>query len=46
MSAGDIVGASVVALIGSIKGEFKKKHLCDGRSFSCFAAHVMEQGLF
>jgi hypothetical protein len=33
-------------LISSIKGEVKKKHLCCGRSFSCFAAHVMEQDLF
>ncbi len=32
--------------ISSIKVEVKKKHFSDGRSFSCFAAHVIEQDLF
>src|SRR5215470_14757275 len=30
----------------SIKGEVKKKHFCEGRSFSCFTAHLSEQDLF
>jgi hypothetical protein len=33
-------------LISSVKGEVKKKHLSIGWSFSCFAAHAMEQDLF
>jgi hypothetical protein len=33
-------------LDSSIKGEVKRKHRCNGRKFSCFAAHVNEQGLF
>ena len=33
-------------LISSIKGEVKKKHPCNGRSFSCFPAHMIEQDLF
>jgi len=33
-------------LISSIKGEVKKKHVCCGRSFSCFPAHVIERELF
>jgi hypothetical protein len=24
----------------------KKKHFCNGRTFSCFAAHLIEQDLF
>ena len=35
-----------LAPIGSIKVEVKKKHHCNGRKFSCFAAHLMEQDLF
>ena len=30
----------------SIKGEVKKKHHCNGRRFSCFTAHLIEQDLF
>jgi hypothetical protein len=30
----------------SIKGEVKKKHVCDGWTFSCFTAHLIEQDLF
>jgi hypothetical protein len=30
----------------SIKGEVKKKHICFGRSFSCFPAHWIERDLF
>jgi len=33
-------------LISSLKGEVKKKHNSNGWSFSCFAAHLFEQGLF
>ncbi len=33
-------------LVSSIKGEVKKKHLSDGWNFSCFAAHLIERGLF
>jgi hypothetical protein len=33
-------------LISSIKVEVKKKHLCNGWRFSCFAAHFIEQDLF
>jgi hypothetical protein len=33
-------------LICSIKVEVKKKHICNGWTFSCFAAHVIEQDLF
>ena len=33
-------------LVSSIKVEVKKKHFCIGRTFSCFAAHWMEQDLF
>jgi hypothetical protein len=32
--------------MGSIKAEVKKKDSCTGRTFSCFAAHLMEQDLF
>ena len=32
--------------VSSIKGEVKKKHLSDGWNFSCFAAHLIERGLF
>ena len=28
------------------KRKVKKKHSCIGRTFSCFAAHLMEQDLF
>jgi hypothetical protein len=31
---------------GSIKEEVKKKHLSNGGSFSCFAAHLIEGDLF
>jgi hypothetical protein len=33
-------------LISSIKVEVKKKHPSHGRTFSCFAAHLIEQDLF
>src|SRR5258708_34554563 len=33
-------------LISSIKVEVKKKHISDGWTFSCFAAHLIEQDLF
>src|SRR5260370_3756278 len=33
-------------LISSIKGKVKKKHSCNGRNFSCFGAHMIEQDLF
>jgi hypothetical protein len=33
-------------LICSIKVEVKKKHISAGWTFSCFAAHLMEQDLF
>jgi hypothetical protein len=33
-------------LISSIKGEVKKKHISNGRTISCFPAHLMEQDLF
>src|SRR5262249_47183781 len=33
-------------LISYIKGEGKKKHQCNGWSFSCFAAHLFEQDPF
>jgi hypothetical protein len=33
-------------LVSSIKAEVKKKDSCTGRTFSCFAAHLMEQDLF
>jgi hypothetical protein len=33
-------------LESSLKGEVKKKHNSNGWSFSCFAAHLFEQGLF
>jgi hypothetical protein len=32
--------------ISSIKEEVKKKHLCNGWTFSCFAAHLTELDLF
>jgi hypothetical protein len=32
--------------MSSLKGEVKKKHNSNGWSFSCFAAHLFEQGLF
>ena len=31
---------------GSIKGEVKKKHFSAGWTFSCFAAHIIEQDLY
>jgi hypothetical protein len=33
-------------LVGSLKGEVKKKHNRNGWIFSCFAAHLFEQDLF
>ena len=33
-------------LVSSLKGEVKKKHKCNGWSFSCFTAHLFEQDLF
>jgi hypothetical protein len=33
-------------LVSSIKRKVKKKHSCNGRTFSCFAAHLIEQDLF
>jgi len=33
-------------LISSIKRKVKKKHPCNGRTFSCFPAHMIEQDLF
>jgi len=33
-------------LVSSIKVEVKKKHLSNGWTFSCFAAHFIEQDLF
>ena len=33
-------------LVSSIKREVKKKHICNGWTFSCFAAHLKEQDLF
>jgi hypothetical protein len=33
-------------LISSIKGEVKKEHISNGWTFSCFAAHWIEQDLF
>src|ERR1035437_1218171 len=33
-------------LRSSIKGEVKKKYISCGWSFSCFAAHLIEQDLF
>ena len=32
-------------LVSSIKGEVKKKHVCNGWPFPCFAAHLIEQNL-
>ena len=37
---------SAQVLVSSIKGEVKKKLNSNGRSFSCFAAQVIEQDLF
>jgi hypothetical protein len=30
----------------SIKRKVKKKHSCNGRTFPCFPAHMIEQDLF
>src|SRR5215471_246244 len=38
--------SSLKSPVCSIKGEVKKKHFCEGRSFSCFTAHLSEQDLF
>jgi len=40
------VGPEIRVPISSLKGEVKKKHNSNGWSFSCFAAHLVEQGLF
>jgi hypothetical protein len=32
------------SLMSSIKGEVKKKHISCGWTFSCFAAHLIDQG--
>src|SRR6202790_4097295 len=36
----------VSRLVSSIKGKVKKKHSSNGRTFSCFPAHMIEQDLF
>src|SRR5215471_3807479 len=38
--------SSLKSPVCSIKGEVKKKHFCEGRSFSCFTAHLSEQDRF
>jgi hypothetical protein len=42
----DLKGLINKFLESSIKGEVKKKHLCNGWPFPRFAAHVIEQDLF
>jgi hypothetical protein len=32
--------------VSSIKGEVKKKHISNDWTFSCFAAHLIEEDLF
>src|SRR5258707_4120629 len=39
-------GKGLTYLVSSIKVEVKKKHISDGWTFSCFAAHLIEQDLF
>jgi hypothetical protein len=33
-------------LIGSLKGEVKKKQISLGWKFSCFSAHLLERDMF
>jgi hypothetical protein len=35
-----------LALVSSIKGEVKEKHISSGWTFPCSAAHLIEQDLF
>jgi hypothetical protein len=42
----EVATCQFTCLCSSLKGEVKKKHHSKGWSFSCFAAHLFEQGLF
>jgi|ERR1035438_4818236 hypothetical protein len=44
--AAPIVARYRHCLVSSIKRKVKKKHSRTGRTFSCFAAHIIEQDLF